>query len=1056
MEQDIKEKTSLMNGQLAIICGSLGHLYKEEYLIEPNCLDGVKNLIRLLKRDDATHVSRRCMGEMNIVKNHLIHIIKNCPLDTPDLFNITLRLLINVTTPPILLFGEVIPREKIERHFYLTLVGHDQNYKLAFDDVEFWNKICRKLTDLFEIDWAERSADDGIEIERILTLIRNVVQIPGNVEDEKLPDNDATIHDKVLQALRQSQILQLILLVSSNKNEEQYYLNLLEIFSLLLREQNPKVLAHCDAEQSEEEKNQDAEDLLKVREIEKNCKKNYSNTRNFKSTFVMRGVKSAANLDIVCHKSLSSLSRLNLGGNANYGQQRKKKLAVASQHKERRSTFEVRLLLKEFCLQFLKSGFFHFMNAVKNRLDSGKSLTHDQTYYFWAITFFFKFAIEANVNVDLIKNCLSIELFHFIQTSIEHAFENLKAEKNDTVNWVKRIHLILKAYQSLLETLRWMDCSKTPLVRAISREIKSDLFYVVEYREMTFRLLLKYDPEKFSISYLSDLIQTVHLFIKLLEEFSKNTKLIVQKITKKRKLKKHKRIEEGGENIRKKWEEINDDLYDCLVFQTSFPEIPPFDAALDISIEDQKERAMKNIQKLLFKGEIKEAIGLLRSSRQVWPENNYFGHNEMTVEDEMTALQDIFLANLGYLEDNSSENQKKEVNEEVSDYDNDSEDNTKISEQYFEVKDYIYNFAHKKVVECCVMLLKNYKKNSDHVNYCVLKLLHRIGWECSMPALLYQASLFWTLLKIMNDEVRQYDEINKFTINLLRKFRKHATKNHIVFLELLFWKNFNVAMEIQHSYEQYRPKKPSQKKKSISEEEKNDLNQGTKKRKKTKCGSNEVTKEVVEVEPTPVDVDVCNGEEPKRDSKKNKDVNKESLLGAKPKRRRKSGSGKFKKKNDVTPNKESRNYDSLRRLSDEFELNSDPGIESHENDYNLKDNASLKNELRARLFSDEEEDFDGKETGQKPSLPSNAQNLFAKEPESSEQIEKDEEEDEEYINGSKLSQEKSSEKSQDSFKTKRRKYISSDSETEDLDSNLNKSIFTGKRRKPAIIDSDSD
>lgn len=841
MEEEGKKIYSDTKGRVAVICGLLGHLHKGEYMIEPDCLEGVKDLIRLLKKDDSTHVSRRCLGEINIVTNHLVHIVKACPLDMTDLFNVTLRLLINLTTPAMLLYGEEIPQDKADRHIYLTLVTHDQNYKHAFEEVEFWNKICSKLTNLFETDWADRSADDGIEIERILTLVRNVLHIPADVEDIKRPDNYSTIHDKVLCALRESQILELLLFVSSNQNEEPYYLNLLEIFSLLLREQSPRVLARCNSDGSKEDKCKDTEDLIKALKSEKVSHKNYANSRNFNSTFVLKGMKSISNTDIVCHKALDRLQTLNVG-HIKQSRRKKNKIVVESQPKKRLSTYSVRLFLKEFCSEFLNSSFNQFLSCVKNRLCSGKSLAHDQTYYFWAISFFLEFAIETNVNTSVLEPCLSMESFHFIQMSLDSAFEHLNAEKKKIVDWVRRIHTILKAYRSLLEVLLWMDMSKSPLVRSISREIKSNVFYVVEYREMTLNLLFKYEQTKFPVSYLTDLIATAHLFTKLLEEFSKQSKLVVQKVSKKRNKKKGKKkvgtnavFEESKEEL---WEKIKDDLYDILVTESCFPEIPPFDATLDIPIDDQKGRAMKNIQTLLHKGDIKEAVGLLRSSRQVWPENDYFGFEGMMPEDEVMALQEICIADLGLLNEKSKNekfsdkrdkvetnslllgNEDVVVEEENEEEDDDGEHGRiQIVDQDFDIMDFKKRFVHKKIVETCGILLKNYKKNSNYVNHCALKVLHRIGWECCMPAMLYQASLFWTLLNILNERNPRYNEINTFTINLFHKFRKHASKSNIVFLDLLFWKDHNVALEIQHGYQAYEDKKTKIKSRKSDEAE---------------------------------------------------------------------------------------------------------------------------------------------------------------------------------------------------------------------------------------------
>lgn len=86
-------------------------------------------------------------------------------------------------------------------------------------------------------DWALRSEEQSLLIERILVLIRNVLQVPANPETECRADNDASVHDQVIWALHQSGILDLVLFIISSSDENQFHLHCLEIVCLLFREQ---------------------------------------------------------------------------------------------------------------------------------------------------------------------------------------------------------------------------------------------------------------------------------------------------------------------------------------------------------------------------------------------------------------------------------------------------------------------------------------------------------------------------------------------------------------------------------------------------------------------------------------------------------------------------------------------------------------------------------------------------------------------------------------------------------------------------------------------------
>lgn len=50
---------------------------------------------------------------------------------------------------------------------------------------------------MFTQDWAERDEDTGLIIERILILIRNVLHVPADLDKERRPENDTSVHDQV-------------------------------------------------------------------------------------------------------------------------------------------------------------------------------------------------------------------------------------------------------------------------------------------------------------------------------------------------------------------------------------------------------------------------------------------------------------------------------------------------------------------------------------------------------------------------------------------------------------------------------------------------------------------------------------------------------------------------------------------------------------------------------------------------------------------------------------------------------------------------------------------
>jgi timeless len=83
-------------------------------------------------------------------------------------------------------------------------------------------------------------------------------------------------------------------------------------------------------------------------------------------------------------------------------------------------------------------------------------------------------------------------------------------------------------------------------------------------------------------------------------------------------------------------------------------------------------------------------------------------------------------------------------------------------------------------------------------------MLHRIAWDCKMPSLLYQASLFRTFQAILRDSTRSdspgIQELATFAKFIVRKFVEKAKNNPTIYVELLFWKNKKLAYEIEEGY----------------------------------------------------------------------------------------------------------------------------------------------------------------------------------------------------------------------------------------------------------------
>lgn len=131
---------------------------------------------------------------------------------------------------------------------------------------------------------------------------------------------------------------------------------------------------------------------------------------------------------------------------------------------------------------------------------------------------------------------MSVQTFHYVQQQSENYYDLMSTDKKKFRLWSRRLHLALLAYRELFSTLCAMDRSDDHAVRNSSKVIKSNIFYVMEYREFILTLLVNYDELKMSDVYLKDLLETQHLFLKMLETFAgKEGTVLVQKKSRKKK-----------------------------------------------------------------------------------------------------------------------------------------------------------------------------------------------------------------------------------------------------------------------------------------------------------------------------------------------------------------------------------------------------------------------------------------------------------------------------------------------------------------------------------------
>ncbi|XP_053153417.1 protein timeless homolog [Hemicordylus capensis] len=810
----------MMNCELLATCSALGFLEGDSYHKEPDCLESVKDLIRYLRHEDESRDIRQQLGAAQILQNDLIPIIIQYPQDK-QLFDAIIRLMVNLTQPALLCFGK-LPQDTSFRHHFLQIVSYLQAYKEAFANEKIFGVLSEKLYDLLQLDWEQRQEEDNLLIERILLLVRNVLHVPADPDEEKNVDDDANTHDRVLWAMHISGMDDLLKFLASSQSEQQWSLHVLEIISLMFRDQNPEQLAATGQARSAKERGTDVVELEALRQKELAEKKSRvlqrsSRHSRFGGCYVIQGLKSFGDRDVVMHKGLHNVKNYShdLGKEARRVPKRKQP-AREGEGAPRRSALNVRLFLKEFCTEFLENCYNRLMYLVKDHLIREKAQQHDETYYLWALAFFMAFNRACSFQPQLVSETVSVRTFHFIEQSLTNYYEMLLMDKKEATSWSRRMHLALKAYQELLMTVHEMDHSQEEAVRNSSHILKNNIFYMMEYRELFLTLFRKFDETKQPRSFLKDLVETAHLFLKMLERFCKGrNNLVVQ--SKKFKRKKKPQVHPAGsdvqtqtpEELEQMWPRLAEQIGKCAKGSEPLPEdVVPFDAASEVPLEEQRAEAMVRIQDSLLAGQAPEALSLLRSAREVWPEGDIFGSSTSEPDEEIELLKQILFANLPRQVAPETDEPEEAVEEE--DVAEEELASVRVSEKEFSFLDYMKRFANTNVVKAYVLLFKNYQQNSSHTNHCVVKMLHRIAYDLKMEALLFQLSVFCLFNRLLNDPAAgAYKEMVTFAKYIVGKFFALASTNQKAYMELLFWKNTAVVREMTEGYTLLQEKKGS-------------------------------------------------------------------------------------------------------------------------------------------------------------------------------------------------------------------------------------------------------
>ncbi|KAK9665372.1 hypothetical protein RND81_14G108100 [Saponaria officinalis] len=833
---------------LSVICTGLW--YSEEYedgTITYNkkeiILDNLKDLLRFLRRDDPdTRDVFKQVCKWNIVGKYLIPILEHCQDDRNLVLN-TVKVLVFLTMPL-----EVSSKDVNQQLEYLWSI---KSAVTSSDVVAVIVSLLEKP--LEHLESMEFSEDDWKLVQLVLTLFRNILAIQDiSIHQKALgtPNHLLSLRDDFLERLFKENVMDLIIIITQHVGGSCRYLRhdnllLLEIYHYIFIGQDPEFIAKvCMGDSKTDEDVKAGLDSLESIMQEESAKRRQarlhaSRHSQFGATFTRLTLDGSKSM---CKgtPTPASCDKLLKPEKVHRGPSKRVVKDYARAPTTKRSLLE---MLQGFINQFLTGGYNVLMQSIVADIEKEHHAiqTSDVLMFFHLAQFVTSFQyhksvlikhnVEANPESSLGDNyddddstwfkgdicgpiaaTMNESMFGLVVAKWQLAFGGLKETKNNA---------FLSVSGSLMKTMiRMLDLvlklmpesSKEPQT---ARIILYKLFYDQTEQGLTQFLLTmarSFDAHKQPKSDFADLVEILHVVIRLMEKLQAHGTLRVAKKARKTKRKKSGDLKNTETGI------VGDDV-------TTLNEIQPTinKEHLDGEIPEKENSTQSDCD-----GKVKNADQKNTESKTVGDDATIQNENQSNEEHPDRDIPE---------QDNSTQaacdGKEKDVsgsapNDETETFmtedqnrgsglpENDQEEANQIHENScvngayvcsssedeqaaataevdFKMTSWLIHLATANIISNLCWLLKFYKSNSTATNYYVISLLRRICDDLDLAPMLYQLSCLVIFYEILDEQKarpqKEYDNVVHFLTSLVRRMLRKLKNHPLLFVDLLFWKS---------------------------------------------------------------------------------------------------------------------------------------------------------------------------------------------------------------------------------------------------------------------------
>ncbi|KAI8832846.1 timeless protein-domain-containing protein [Chytriomyces cf. hyalinus JEL632] len=505
------------------ICTALGGVEDGKYVAGDEAMECLRDLKRLLRMDNDTPDRRvfAVMGEWNVLSRDLVPLLIHSDVNDEREYKRAL-LIVQLLVP--LTWTTSDDAHALSPDQITTLL----TYKDAFLADKVVDQIMLVLVKSLSLSYRDRSEKDNAKIRLIITLFRNLLAIKDpQVSAAASAENyyRASLQEKLIVAFNKSNVLSLILTFAASMDEKEfsdYNMLVLEIVFLLFNNRTVKSLL-----QSTQTVQSETLSMLAKKELsEKAARPLASRHSRFGGTLSMNlGNGKMVNFFSPAAALKSVGNAMDLGKTTGRVSKKSQQEPVT---KNAIRNEEAKTALKETADSFLEHSFNSLISSVKDDFDKERQhVTEGDFYRFLCVV---KFFLEYQVAVLKATDASEREKFDFdTVTDFINARSMMFVTKRMQIyveekKW-KELQAALECLKQILVTLSAMAESENEEYRDASNNIQNNLYYEAYIIEAICQLCRQFTTQSFG--YLQSLVETVHIFMKMLERFSKSKEFMV-------------------------------------------------------------------------------------------------------------------------------------------------------------------------------------------------------------------------------------------------------------------------------------------------------------------------------------------------------------------------------------------------------------------------------------------------------------------------------------------------------------------------------------------------